>query len=91
MGAKLFGVGLTRLILTGVAILAAVAATGWLLLRSWGPAMAQIEPFGWWALGISALLSLLLAGGLSALMIISARRGYDDGVADHSAGSKEDT
>jgi hypothetical protein len=91
MAARFLGIGVGRIVLTGFAVVAGAALTLWLLAQSWGPEIAKIKPFGWWALGISALLSLLLAGGLSALMIISSRRGFDDGVADHSANPTEDT
>ena len=40
----------------------------------------QISGHGWAALTAGVAISLLVGGGLMALVFISSRRGYDDGV-----------
>jgi hypothetical protein len=39
---------------------------------------SQMSIHGWVALGLGAVLSLLVGGGLMALVFYSARKGYDD-------------
>jgi hypothetical protein len=38
----------------------------------------EIGTHGWIALGLGAVLTILVGAGLMALMFFSARRGYDD-------------
>jgi hypothetical protein len=77
------------LTLAGGLLVVGAGVTAKLLSESWGERIAKIEPIGWWAIAIGALLSLLLAGGLSALMVISARGGYDDRVQDQSVETQD--
>ena len=39
---------------------------------------AELGAHGWVALVLGTLLSLIIGGGLSAILIISRRRGYDE-------------
>ncbi len=62
-----------------VVMLAALAGTvaavsaGWLRLDG-----VEMSIHGWIALGLGAVISLLLGGGLMALSFHSARAGFDD-------------
>jgi hypothetical protein len=46
------------------------------LIDIWGD--AKLTGHGWAALTFGVLFSLLIAGGLAALLIFSNRRGYDE-------------
>lgn len=64
--------------LGGIALIAAVwTAEIWTSL-----AAAEMSIHGWIALGLGAVLSLALGGGLMALTFFSSKRGYDDQVAE---------
>jgi hypothetical protein len=43
---------------------------------------AAMNVHGWVALALGAVLTLLLGAGLMALVFFSARKGYDDRIAD---------
>jgi hypothetical protein len=43
----------------------------------------DIEPGGWFALAFGGAFSILIGGGLVALMFFSSRSGYDDRVQTH--------
>ena len=45
-------------------------------LTSWDASAMSIH--GWIALGLGTVLSLVIGGGLMALVFYSARKGYDD-------------
>lgn len=45
-------------------------------LTNWDSSAMSVH--GWIALGLGTFLSLLLGGGLMALVFYSARKGYDD-------------
>ncbi|MGF1463589.1 MAG: hypothetical protein ACFB2Z_10560 [Maricaulaceae bacterium] len=62
------GVLLALLVFAGVA-----AVAGWQALDG-----VEMSVHGYIALGLGAVLSLALGGGLMSLVFISARRGYDD-------------
>ncbi len=60
-------------------VLALIVALGLLafgVLRDFDPSVLSLH--GWIALGLGTALSLLLGGGLMALVFYSARTGYDD-------------
>jgi hypothetical protein len=64
-----------------VPLLALLAGAIWLAASAWtrfddGP----VPLWGWMALGGGILFSLLIGGGLMALMFYSSRHGYDDSV-----------
>jgi hypothetical protein len=46
--------------------------------RAWVGVDTQMSGHGWVALAIGAVLSLLVGGGLMALVFFSSRRGWDD-------------
>lgn len=60
----------------GIAAVAAVATAMAMFWNTLGP--SQISFAGWLALFIGIVLTLALAGGLMAAMVISNRRGYDE-------------
>ena len=60
----------------GIALTAAAGAAAWQVWDAIGG--PGIGWQGYLALGLGAGLSLLIGGGLIALMFVSARRGYDD-------------
>jgi len=45
-------------------------------LTGWDPSAMSIH--GWIALGLGTFFSLIVGGGLMALVFYSARKGYDD-------------
>ncbi len=47
-------------------------------LKDWDA--SAISMHGWIALGVGSTLSILVGGGLMALVFYSARKGYDDRV-----------
>lgn len=58
----------------GALLVLAFGGLAWL----WLAAGVQISLFGWIAIGVGALVSILLGVGLMALSFYSARAGYDD-------------
>jgi len=66
-----------------VALLAAAAYLAWREWTTTGAGGAQISGNGMAALVIGAVGSLILGGGLMALVFLSARRGYDDAADLH--------
>ena len=63
------------LLLAGLVVVAAAAA--WYLWQ--GMQDTPIGTHGLIALSLGAVVTLLLGGGLTTLIIISSRRGYDEG------------
>jgi hypothetical protein len=57
----------------------ALAATAWLVFRDFDA--SALTTHGWIALSLGTVLSLLVGGGLMALVFYSARAGYDDRVS----------
>ena len=62
----------------------AIAAMGvilgaaiWFLFYGWNLTDTQIDTNGYIALGLGVLLSMILGGGLMALLFWSNRKGYD--------------
>ncbi len=60
----------------GIAVLVAVATAMAMFWNTLGP--SQISLAGWLALFLGIVLTLALAAGLMAAMVISNRRGYDE-------------
>lgn len=62
-----------------IPLFALLAAAVWFLVTTWthigGPDMPL---YGWFAIGDGVLLSLLVGGGLMALVFHSNRKGYDE-------------
>lgn len=67
---------MTLLLVT--AAIVGLALTFWGVSSMWAELGVNMSLHGWIAYGLSALLSLLLAGGLFFLTFKSAREGYDD-------------
>lgn len=59
-----------------LALGALLAAATYLTVKDWDASAVSLH--GWIALGAGAALSLLVGGGLMALVFYSARKGYDD-------------
>lgn len=59
-----------------VALGALLAATLFLALKDWDASAMSVH--GWIALAAGSVLSLLVGGGLMALVFYSPRKGYDD-------------
>ncbi len=74
----------TVLITIGV-LLAFLAAAIWFAMSSWSSigadTHADISAHGYIAMAIGVIFSLLIGGGLMALVFYSARHGHDD--VDH--------
>jgi hypothetical protein len=62
-----------------IPLFALLAAAAWFLVVTWtrigGP---DVPLWGWLAIGGGVLLSLLVGGGLMALVFYSSRKGYDE-------------
>lgn len=54
-----------------------VVASGWYAASIWNSIDAQMSGIGWGMLIAGVIVSLLLGGGLSALVIYSSRNDYD--------------
>ncbi|MDX2235393.1 MAG: hypothetical protein NW200_12920 [Hyphomonadaceae bacterium] len=63
----------------GAFLIAAVVA----IVYAWSSAGVEISLFGWVVIGLGAVVSVMLGGGLMALSFFSARQGFDDRV-DHT-------
>ena len=60
-------------------LFALLAAALWFAGRSWVHLAGAVIPvYGWIAIGGGVLFSLLVGGGLMALLFYSSRHGYDD-------------
>ncbi len=53
-----------------------LAAVVYMVAKDWDPSAMSVH--GWIALAAGSVLSLLVGGGLMALVFYSARKGYDD-------------
>lgn len=63
-------------------VISLLALAGAVLLGAYGwmsGGDTEIGGHGWAALAIGVVVSLVVGGGLMALVFISSRRGYDDG------------
>lgn len=58
----------------GAILLAAII----LSVRVWFGMDAQMTGHGWFAMALGVVLSIVVGGGLMALVFFSSRRGYDD-------------
>jgi hypothetical protein len=59
-----------------------LVAVAYVVIRDWDASAMSVH--GWIALGAGTVLSLLVGGGLMALVFYSARKGYDDRIRpDH--------
>ena len=50
----------------------------WFAVVTWTSLGDTVPLYGWFAIGGGVFFSLLIGGGLMALMFYSARHGYDD-------------
>jgi hypothetical protein len=61
------------------ALFAILAAAGWLVARTWALADGPPMPaFGYVAMALGVIFSLVIGCGLMALLFYSSRHGYDD-------------
>lgn len=59
-----------------------LVAVAYVVIKDWDASAMSVH--GWIALGAGTVLSLLVGGGLMALVFYSARKGYDDRIrTDH--------
>lgn len=67
-----------------IPLFALLIATIWFLIAAWnhigGP---DVPAYGWLAIGGGAFFSLLVGGGLMALLFYSSRKGYDERAAQN--------
>jgi len=61
-----------------VPLFALLIAAFWFAGEAWSRLNEAVPPYGWFAIGGGIFFSLLIGGGLMALMFYSARHGYDD-------------
>jgi len=63
-------------------LFASLIAAVWFLITAWnhigGP---DVPVWGWFAIGGGVFFSLLVGGGLMALLFYSSRKGYDEQAA----------
>jgi hypothetical protein len=60
-------------------LLALLAASLWFAITAWGRIAGDpIPAYAWFAIAGGAIFSVLIGGGLMALMFYSSRHGYDD-------------
>lgn len=64
-----------------------LAAVLYVVLRDWDASAMSVH--GWIALAAGSVLSILVGGGLMALVFYSARKGYDDRL-DGATGDEDD-
>ena len=64
--------------LLSIVLLGFLAVSIWFAWQGFVRVDIDIGVHGWLALGLGVGFSLLIGGGLMALVFISARRGYDD-------------
>ncbi len=65
-----------KIVLLVLSLGALLAASLFLMLKDWDSSAMSMH--GWIALAAGSVLSLLVGGGLMALVFYSARKGYDD-------------
>ncbi|GGE45198.1 hypothetical protein GCM10011367_19970 [Marinicauda pacifica] len=61
-----------------VVLMSILIASVWFAIQSFTQIDATMSVHGWIALILGVILSLLIGGGLMALVFFSSRRGYDD-------------
>jgi len=67
----------------GLVALATVATAVYVLVfLGRGLPAVDMGVHGWVALGLGTLFSLIVGGGLAAILIVSRRRGYDEAAHD---------
>ena len=73
----------TNFLLLCVAAVAVLASLVYLAVGYFNMPDISMGPHGWIALGLGIAFSVVVGGGLSAILIISRRHGYDE--AAHEA------
>jgi hypothetical protein len=64
--------------LVGGALLGLLGLALWVAYRQWILVDVEVPAWAWFAMGFGALLSILVGGGLMALIFYSSRKGYDE-------------
>jgi hypothetical protein len=60
------------------ALLGLLGLALWVAYRQWILVDVDVPAWAWWSMGFGALLSILVGGGLMALIFYSSRKGYDE-------------
>lgn len=61
-----------------VVLTAFLAVSIWFAFRSFTSIETEMSGHGWFAMVLGVVFSLVVGGGLMALVFYSSRRGYDD-------------
>ena len=64
--------------LLAIVLIAMLAGALWFAVVAWTGVDADISWHGWIAIGLGSVLSLVVGGGLMALVFYSSRKGFDD-------------
>jgi hypothetical protein len=64
--------------LVGGALLGLLGLALWVAYRQWILVDVEVPAWAWISMGFGALLSILVGGGLMALIFYSSRKGYDE-------------
>jgi len=77
LGMKRYSIGMALAVLAAIAI----CVVFMVFIGRQLPAV-EMGAHGWVALALGTLLSLIVGGGLSAILVIGRRRGYDEAAHD---------
>jgi hypothetical protein len=64
--------------LVGGALMGLLGLALWAAYRQWILVDVEVPVWAWLAMGLGAFLSVLVGGGLMALIFYSSRKGYDE-------------
>ena len=64
--------------LVGGALMGLLGLALWVAYRQWILVDVEVPTWAWLAMGFGAFLSILVGGGLMALIFYSSRKGYDE-------------
>ena len=60
------------------ALLGLLGLALWVAYRQWILVDVDVPAWAWWSMGLGAVLSFVVGGGLMALIFYSSRKGYDE-------------
>jgi hypothetical protein len=64
--------------LVGGALIGLLGLAFWVAYQQWNLVDVEVPAWGWVAMGLGAGFSILVGGGLMALIFYSSRKGYDE-------------
>jgi hypothetical protein len=64
--------------LVGGALIGLLGLALWVAYRQWILVDVEVPAWAWLAMGFGAFVSVLVGGGLMALIFYSSRKGYDE-------------